>query len=248
VSHWGFYLTTLSNSFDLFSSEIYTQYDYETLFQYDTLSFYTPHLVSVDLYINVLGTDENMAAGHIIFLNGASSSGKSSIAKVLQAMMDEPCIHLCIDDYLSAFQDDLWKKPEIVRPRWGDIIRGFHASAAAIARAGILVIIDDVLEEEPPWVESLIELFDGIKVMFVGVYCPLAELERRELERKNRRPGMARLQFEQVHAQALYDIEVDTSMLSPEECANRILACWKIPQRPTAFAQLKTRHPRETDT
>jgi chloramphenicol 3-O phosphotransferase len=80
------------------------------------------------------------------------------------------------------------------------------------------VIVDDVLEEEPPWVENLLELFDGLEVVFVGVHCPLDELERCENERGNRRAGLARLQFEQVHARAIYDIEVDVCSRSRRVC------------------------------
>jgi chloramphenicol 3-O phosphotransferase len=120
----------------------------------------------------------NMPKGRLLFLNGASSSGKSSIAKALQEMIEEPCIHLCIDDYLGAFQKGLWDKQEIVQPAWPSIIAGFHAAAAAIAREGILVIVDDVLEEDPPWVENLLALFDGLEVVFIGVHCPLEELEQ----------------------------------------------------------------------
>jgi len=180
-----------------------------------------------------------MSKGRVLFLNGASSSGKSSIAKVLQGMLGEPCIHLCIDDYLGVFQQGLWDKQEIVQPAWRSIIAGFHAAAAAIARAGNLVIVDDVLEEEPPWVENLLELFDDLEVIFIGVHCPLEELERRESERGDRRAGMARLQFEQVHTRAIYDIEVDTFVLSPEECAVIIADYVNSGRRPTAFEQLQ---------
>jgi chloramphenicol 3-O phosphotransferase len=179
--------------------------------------------------------------GLIIFLNGASSSGKSSIAKALQAVLEEPCIHLCIDDYLAAFQKGLWDKQEIVQRAWPNIITGFHAAAAAIARAGSWVIMDDVLEEDPPWIEHCLELFEGLEVIFVGVHCPLEELEHREKERGNRKAGMARLQFEQVHAQAIYDIEVDTSVLSPEECVVRIVDYLDAGRRPTALEQLRER-------
>jgi chloramphenicol 3-O phosphotransferase len=158
-----------------------------------------------------------MSRGQIILLNGASSSGKTSIAKALQAMIDEPCIHLCIDDHLGAYQSDLWERQEIVKPEWPNIIRGFHAAGAAIARAGNMVIIDDVLEESPPWVEHLLELFQGLPVIIVGVHCPLEELEQRERQRKDRKTGLARLQTDQVHAQAEYDVQVDTSMLSPTQ-------------------------------
>ena len=148
-------------------------------------------------------------------------------------------MHLCIDDYLGAFQNDLWDKQEIVQPAWPNIIAGFHAAAAAIARAGDLVIVDDVLEDEPLWVENLLALCDGLEVIFVGVHCPLGELERRESERGDRRAGMARLQFEQVHARAIYDIEVDTSVQSPEACAAIITDYLNSGQQPTAFEQLR---------
>jgi len=179
---------------------------------------------------------------NIIFLNGTSSSGKSSIAKDLQKTIKKPCIHLCIDDYLSAYQKNLWERKDIVQPEWEKIIRGFHAAGAAIARSGNLVIMDDVLESEPPWLESLLELSSGLSVLFVGVHCPLAELERREKERKERKAGMARLQFDQVHARALYDVEVDTSVLSPRECAVIIHDYISKNPQTLAFDRLREQH------
>lgn len=182
-----------------------------------------------------------MSKGQIIFLNGASSSGKSSIAKALQEIIERPCVHLCIDDYLGTFQKRLWDDKEVVHREWPNIIAGFHAAAAAIARAGNLVIVDDVLEEELPWIEHMLAFFDGLDVTFVGVHCSLEELERREKKRDDRRQGMARQQFEQVHAQAIYDIEVDTLALSPGECASIIVECVDAKHRPTAFEQLQER-------
>jgi chloramphenicol 3-O phosphotransferase len=180
-----------------------------------------------------------MVGGTILFLNGTSSSGKSSIAKTLQTMIEQPCFHLCIDDYLQALQKDLWDRQEVVQREWRHIIGGFHAAAAAIARAGNLVIVDDVLEKEPPWVENLLTLFEGLDVIFVGVHCPLEELERREQKRGDRKRGMARLQFDQVHAQALYDVEVDTAELSPQECATRIIDYMETRRYPSAFERLQ---------
>ena len=182
-----------------------------------------------------------MSKGRIVFLNGASSSGKSSIAKALQGKIDEPCLHLCIDDYLGAFQEGLWDNKQATQQRWPQIISGFHAAAAAIARAGNLIIVDDVLEEDPPWVESLRSLFDGQEVVFVGVYCPLEELERREKERGDRGEGRARLQLDQVHSQAIYDVNVDTSILSPEECAAAIVDHLGTVHHSSAFEQLRSR-------
>jgi chloramphenicol 3-O phosphotransferase len=175
----------------------------------------------------------------IIFLNGVSSSGKSSIAKDLQESIEKPCIHRCVDDYLDLYQKGLWQKQEIVQPEWPKIIQGFHAAGAAMARAGNLVIMDDVLESEPPWVENLLELFNGLSVFFVGVHCPLEELERREKKRKERKDGMARLQLDQVHTVAIYDVEVDTSMSSPQECASIIIKHIRTEPKLLAFDQLR---------
>jgi chloramphenicol 3-O phosphotransferase len=111
----------------------------------------------------------------------------------------------------------MWEKKEIVVQEWAKIVQGFHVAGAAIARAGNLVAMDDVLESEPFWLESLMSLFEGLYVLFVGVCYPLAELVRREKERKERKERMARLQFDQVHTKAIYDVEVDTSVLSPQE-------------------------------
>ena len=71
----------------------------------------------------------------IIFLNGISISGKSSIAKALQEIIETSCIHWCIDDYLSVYQQELLEKKEIVAQEWAKIIQGFHVVGAALARA-----------------------------------------------------------------------------------------------------------------
>ena len=42
-----------------------------------------------------------VAAGKIILLNGASSSGKSTLAQGLQARLDEPFWHLSIDHLIQ---------------------------------------------------------------------------------------------------------------------------------------------------
>jgi chloramphenicol 3-O phosphotransferase len=43
--------------------------------------------------------EDIVTAGTIVILNGTSSSGKSSIARALQEVMDEPFLHTGIDEY-----------------------------------------------------------------------------------------------------------------------------------------------------
>ena len=53
--------------------------------------------------------------------------------------------------------------------------------------------------------------------------CPLEELERRESRRHDRDAGLARGQFPGVDLPDLYDLTVDTSDMSPAECADVII-------------------------
>ena len=54
--------------------------------------------------------------------------------------------------------------------------------------------------------------------------CPLAVVEQRERERRDRTLGQAAAQFAVVHAGRTYDVEVDTSVLTPEAAAATIVA------------------------
>ena len=79
-------------------------------------------------------------------------------------------------------------------------------------------------------------LFVALPAYVIGVQCPLEVLEARELQRKDRTLGQARLQFPVIHKYASYDLEVDTSALSADECAEKIIARLALP--PAAFKRL----------
>jgi hypothetical protein len=57
----------------------------------------------------------------IILLNGTSSSGKSSLAKALQVVLDRPFLHIDGDYFWQVFPDGYFddKPDEIYRP-WRD--------------------------------------------------------------------------------------------------------------------------------
>ncbi len=126
------------------------------------------------------------------------------------------------------------------------LVAGMHQAIAALALAGVNVVADHVLVE-PDWLRQCIRLFSPLPAYFVGVRCPLDVLEQRERERRNRTWGQARLQVDCVHAHGIYDIEVDTSINNPEECARQVIARIRSGDPPTAFSRLKAlqevRHP-----
>jgi chloramphenicol 3-O phosphotransferase len=200
-----------------------------------------------------------MAQGTIILLNGASSSGKTSILHALQALLDPPFLDAGIDKFLwmlpSRYLDvPLWHTvfeyiwhptgeaaPLEIRagPMGHQLISGMHHAIAALAQAGNNVLVDHVLLE-PGWVRECAQLLGDKKTLFVGVRCPLPLLEERERQRKDRTLGQARAQHMVVHAHGLYDLEVDTSLLSPTECAQQIRARLYAGSPPWALKQLQT--------
>ena len=153
-------------------------------------------------------------AGDIIFLTGASSSGKSSIARVLQARLPGAFLHVQFDTFIEML-------PEHDLPIFKRMADGFHRSIAALSDAENPLIVDHVLVRED-WTEQCARLLADRYVLFVGVICPIEELERREAARDQRRQGFARSQIDFIHVGKTYDIEVDTSRLTPEQAADDI--------------------------
>ena len=102
-----------------------------------------------------------------------------------------------------------------------------HHSLAALARCGNNLIVDHLLiegEEPETWLTERLTLLSPFDVFFVGVHCSLDELERREQARGDRPTGLARWQIERMHRRTVYDFEVDTSVLTTQECAAQIVA------------------------
>ena len=180
-----------------------------------------------------------MTKGKIIFLNGTSSSGKTSIAKALQQILDEPYLHFSVDSFVMMLPEQYifgkkrWLLGELIHP----VVSGVHRCIAASASAGNNIIVDHVLQF-PQWLKECVNVLADFPVLFVGVRCPLEELERREQQR-NRERGLARGQFDQVHVHGIYDVEVDTSICDTMECALRIKEVLKDIHSSRAFSQLR---------
>lgn len=185
-------------------------------------------------------------AGRIVLLNGTTSSGKSSIARELLALLDPPWFHLAVDAFGAMRSVPATER--LTAAEWPAVARrtraGFHRAVAGMAAAGNDVVADHVLTE--PWrLDDLLDVFTPYEVLFVGVRCSLAELERRERARGDRQVGAARAQYELVHAHGRYDLEVDSGALDPAACARRIAAALAAPTTGTgAFAALRAERER----
>jgi chloramphenicol 3-O phosphotransferase len=171
----------------------------------------------------------------IIFLNGCTSAGKTSLARTLQMRLPGIWLHTGIDAGLAMLgarffghRDGYWFDSDaqgLVRLNFGAAGRAalaaYRRGAAAMAAAGADLIIDEVLLEAE-FVGDWRAVLPDVPVLMVGVHCALAELERREVARGDRVIGQARGQLGRVHTLVAYDVEVDTGAEPLDACADRI--------------------------
>jgi chloramphenicol 3-O phosphotransferase len=180
--------------------------------------------------------------GKIILINGASSAGKSTLARALQQQLPEPFLHWSFDHLRAS------NALPMARIRSGEldwarmrpaVFDGVHRCLPAFAGAGNNLIVDHIIEQEQ-WLADLVELLAPFDVFFVEVHCPLPELERRERQRGDRRSGEARRDFQTVRRFTEYDLAIDATQPNDANVA-RLIAAWQARSRPTAFERMATR-------
>ena len=184
----------------------------------------------------------DMSKGNIICLNGVSSSGKSTLAKVLQENLKEPYYWMSEDafvfilpDKFNAFKNDTEENDAIL----GEALYNYYHTVKLYSDRGSNIIIDTVLDDED-WVDYVLEVLQDNPVLFVHVTCPKEELIKRELARGDRAIGLAVEQLGYLSPkEQIYDIVVDTHVNTAEECANKIIALLGNSSNYQAFSTLR---------
>lgn len=154
----------------------------------------------------------------IIFMNGPSSAGKSSVARLLRAELEKTCECrvMALDDYMSfspeheVFEDEIF-----------DIMSRMGSDIAAL-KQGCRVIIDHVVTSQRIY-DSLIRSFGGKPFFSVLFVCDMDILKAREVSRGDRFPGSAEASMAFLYPKDRYDLTVDSSVDSSEEIAAKIL-------------------------
>ena len=196
--------------------------------------------------------------GQIIILNGVPRSGKSSIVAVIQETFDGPWMNLGGDTFKEhiapkRFSPALGLRPGGERPDLEPLIAVLYAamyeSIAAHSRLGLNVAVDvghhDSYSTPQGILANSARRLNGLPVLFVGVRCPIEVIMER---RRNTWggggsadepvPRTVRLWQREVHIPGIYDLEVDTSLLSAEECAEVIRRRLEDGPPPSAFQRL----------
>ena len=179
-------------------------------------------------------------SGTIVILNGVPRSGKSSIAHALQH--HGTWINLGVDALMVSLPDGLQpgvglrpggEHPDL-EPQVQRLYAALFGQLATYAREGFDVVSDLGLHDDYSRPLGIVadarRRLAGLPVLLIGVRCPIDVI----MARRNADPKgglyaggdtvpapVARWQTA-VHRDMVYDLELDTSLSTPEQCAEAI--------------------------
>ena len=165
-----------------------------------------------------------MDKGRIIYLNGVTSSGKTSIVEALQARRDVFFYVVANDLFQEMIGEDYLK--ENYWKYLGEVILMMYHTAKLFSDMGKNVIIDSILVEREgiaPHYARMREILRDNPLDIVEVFCPLDICRQRNIDRGDRYETQSAEQAELMARDIRYSMRVDTSQLSPEESADAIL-------------------------
>jgi chloramphenicol 3-O phosphotransferase len=129
------------------------------------------------------------------------------------------------------------------------LYQAMYESIASCSRLGLNVVVDvghhDSYSKPLGILPRCARTLKGLLVLFVGVRCSIEEImeRRRRTWNADWTPGdpipepIQRWQTE-VHRPGIYDVEIDTAALTPEECAKIIRTHLGNSHTPTAFEKI----------
>jgi chloramphenicol 3-O phosphotransferase len=156
----------------------------------------------------------------VIYINGPSSSGKTSLAKVLQEELDTFFLHISIDKMIGMMpaKTNAWERgPAPMGFSWKTffledgtklyalqsgpfakkITTTFRHLVKTLLEQGHFVIIDDICfcsEEQEAWIKELSTVCHPSQILWIELYTHLEILQQREHKRGNRIAGSSQAQ------------------------------------------------------
>lgn len=165
-----------------------------------------------------------MDKGRIIFLNGVTSSGKTSIVEALQER-DDIFFYVVANDLFQEMVGEKYLRENYWKYLSEVIIMMYH-TAKLYSDMGKNVLIDGILverDEISPHYLRLMEILKNNPLDLVEVYCPLEICRKRKIIRGDRYESQSDEQYELMSKNIKYSLNVDTSLYSPAECADMII-------------------------
>ncbi|MCE2439433.1 MAG: chloramphenicol phosphotransferase [Candidatus Latescibacteria bacterium] len=151
--------------------------------------------------------------------------------------------------------EQMEEKPFALRKKIEPLVPVMYAamydSIAAHSRQGLNVVTDVGHHDDYARPQGILydcaRRMEGLPVLFVGVRCPVEIVweRRRNTWLKEQKipddtppPDSVHQWNREVHRPGIYDLEIDTSTMSPEACGQEILKHLKQGPQPTAFKRL----------
>lgn len=165
-----------------------------------------------------------MKKGRIIFLNGVTSSGKTSIVEALQNRED-CCFYVVANDLFQEMvgerflRDNYWQHLSRV------ILLMYH-TAKLFSDLGHDVLIDGILVERPeiaPHYKQMMDILAENPLSIVEVACPLDICRARNIARGDRYESQSEEQAALMASEIPYVLTVHTDINTPHECADIIV-------------------------
>lgn len=192
----------------------------------------------------------------IILLNGTSSAGKTTVARVLQEKYPDVLLLYGVDTMVQdvfpakcdfpPFNEQAIKlimsevdgRPQaklIVSSYMYPVYEAAIRFYKMLSELGYNLIVDEVLFDANR-VTSYFEILAGETVHFIGLKPEKEVVVRRERARGDRVPGLAEGLYDEVYNPLFtYDLILDTGKLTSNESAEIILACIERNESPRGF-------------
>lgn len=162
--------------------------------------------------------------GTIIYLNGVTSSGKTSIVEALRAAGAD--FYYLSDDILEDNIINIEYDAPGYWDRLAEAVFLMHKTACLFSDHGKTVVIDSMLVEIGSFVphySRVRQIYANYPLRIVEVFCPLEICRQRNLLRGNRHERQSHEQAAVMAQNVHCDLCLDTSRLSPTKCAEKIM-------------------------
>jgi chloramphenicol 3-O phosphotransferase len=156
-----------------------------------------------------------------IILHGPTSSGKSSLAKSLQANAAIPAFHISLDAFVTMTNRGDMRSDQERDSAYHIHCENLRSTLTRVVETDFEIILDLVLRDTVEF-DACLRVLSRRPIYVIRVWAPLSVLEAREQTREDRGVGMARNQFDHPAYKRIYDFDVDTSVCTPTEGAAAI--------------------------
>lgn len=151
---------------------------------------------------------------NIIFLNGPSSAGKSTLARQIQSSMPQPFYYMAIDQYQLGVMP---REDQFLDIDLHEIsMEMFYDAVKVHIDKGYHLILDDVIDSES-YYHFVRAALKEATVFWIRLECSLETLLQRELRRSDRKADIENVtkQYHNLRPMEDYDLIIDSEHCDP---------------------------------